>query len=1052
MSLFQKSVLSKYIRQLDERLVSEAYDKFQEYFHDPDRQNNIKAAKEEQFQEGFLRELFVKILGYTINPEPDYNLTTEFKNENGPKKADGAILVDGKAIGVIELKGTDTKDLDKINQQAFSYKNQQSKCLYVITSNFEKLRLFINNAVDHEEFNLFELNEDEFKILWLCLQKDNLLRAIPLRIKEESLLEEEKVTMRLYADYSTFKRELWEDMVKRNPDHDELLLFKKSQKLLDRFLFILFSEDKGLLPPNSISIIIEDWMKLKELDEYRPLYDRFKKYFTYMNKGFKGKKYEIHAYNGGLFFEDEVLESIVIDDELLRNYMIKLTEYDYDSEVDVNIMGHIFEHSLSEIENVRSQLEGKEVDKNKTKRKKEGVYYTPKYITKYIVDNTVGKLCVEKKEELEITEERFTEARRRTKKGIKDLEDYRKWLLELTICDPACGSGAFLNQALEYLINEHTWLDEMIAEYHGSSIVFQDVEKHILENNLYGVDINEESVEIAKLSLWLRTAQQGRVLTTLSENIKCGNSLIDDPVVAANKAFDWKVEFPKVFTKGGFDVVIGNPPYVRVQNLEHDEIDWYKEHFEVAHKRIDISIMFIELGSKILSNNGLLAYITSNQFLNSEYGRKCRQLLLRDYKIEKIVDFGDLPIFEDALTYVSIFNLRKNKPGDFFVYKVRNMDTAITGDYRNPIKVKHSSLNDEIWILKDKKQEKILKQLQQLPHLDSIASCNYGIVTGNDSVFILTNDFIAEHKIERGILLPLIRANNCERYKEVGNDLYVIYPYELENRKTKLINETVFKSKHPIAYAYLEQHRNELMIRKDSRKTFEEREDWYALTRFGRIDMFNELKIVFPGETKNNKFGIDKNKAGYSGARVFSITLDKGAPKQIDVYGLLGIMNSTLIEYYLHSIAPLKQGGYYSYSSTVVNKAPIKQGDQLSLISSLSKEAIEAVTKLESLRNKLNSYLVEHIPSAVASKKLKKWDKLAFIEFMKEVNIILKKAGEVKLTMSEEIEWMEVFNDYIKHVQGLQTEIDKIDKEIDQMVYELYGLTKEEIEIVEQSI
>ncbi|GAH73566.1 unnamed protein product, partial [marine sediment metagenome] len=143
MGFFQSSVINKHLKVLDKAVVNAAYAKFKECFHNPEIQYNIREAKEEQFQEGFLRELFVKVLGYTLNPQPNYNLTTELKNEKGANKADGAILKDGKALAVIELKGTDTKDLDKINTQAFNYKNNQTGCIYVVTSNFEKLRFFI---------------------------------------------------------------------------------------------------------------------------------------------------------------------------------------------------------------------------------------------------------------------------------------------------------------------------------------------------------------------------------------------------------------------------------------------------------------------------------------------------------------------------------------------------------------------------------------------------------------------------------------------------------------------------------------------------------------------------------------------------------------------------------------------------------------------------------------------------------------------------------------------------------------------------------------------
>ena len=303
MPLFQKSVENKYLQQLEPDLIEKKYADFQSYFGNPEIQENIKNSKEEQFQEGFLRELFVKILDYTMNPHPHFNLTTELKNVANSKKADGAILTRGHdplcapiVIAVIELKGTDTTDLDKIEAQAFGYKNHNPKCKYVITSNFEKLRFYIQNAVDHVDFDLFNLTQEQFSLMWLCLAKENLLTDLPLKIKESSVVQEENITKKLYADYSKFREAIYNNLIKNNPETDKLLLFKKTQKLLDRFLFIFFAEDRLLLPPNSISQIIKQWTALKEEhDEYFSLYSRFKKYFGYMNTGYNGKKYDIYA-------------------------------------------------------------------------------------------------------------------------------------------------------------------------------------------------------------------------------------------------------------------------------------------------------------------------------------------------------------------------------------------------------------------------------------------------------------------------------------------------------------------------------------------------------------------------------------------------------------------------------------------------------------------------------------------------------------------------------------------------------------------------------------
>jgi type I restriction-modification system DNA methylase subunit len=662
MALFQKTVIKKHLLDANSTEVDAAYQRFSAYFHDSVRQQNIRNSKEEQFQEGFLRELFGHIFGYTLNPEPNFNLTTELKNTSNSKKVDGAIVFDGKAIAVIELKGTNTTDLNSIETQAFGYKNNQPECVYVITSNFEKLRFYIDNSIDYEEFNLFTLSREQFNLLYLCLSLPSIQQNLPKRLKDESVSQEDAITKKLYKDYSEFKRALYHNLVELNPEFDKLLLFKKTQKLLDRFLFIFFAEDRLLLPTNLIFRINQEWKNLMKMRMTVSLYERYKVYFNDLNVGAKvtlpafGKKtgdaieaeFEIFAYNGGLFVPDEVLDNVKIDDEVLHVYTEKMSHYDFDSDVDVNILGHIFENSLNEIDEIKSEIEGETVDKTKTRRKKDGVFYTPKYITKYIVDNTVGKLCAEKKAALNLADEDYTNDKKiqtKTKKAHLDkLTDYRAWLLQLTICDPACGSGAFLNQALEFLIAEHRYVDELQAKLMGDSMILSDVETSILENNIYGVDLNDESVEIAKLSLWLRTAQKGRKLNSLNNNIKCGNSLIDDPEVAGNKAFYWEKEFPQVFEKGGFDIIIGNPPYVSNWTLSDNDkemVSWLSEKYKkdlTGHW--DLFVCFISISLNYLKKSGYNSFILPTSFLKEKYGKLMRENIITNYELIEIVDFG----------------------------------------------------------------------------------------------------------------------------------------------------------------------------------------------------------------------------------------------------------------------------------------------------------------------------------------------------------------------------------------------------------------------------
>lgn len=1017
MALFQNSVLKKYLAAQAHQPMHEAFAAYLTYFHNPRIRLNILAAKEEQFQEGFLRELFVKILGYTINPEPDYNLTTELKNIRDSKKTDGAILKDGNAIAVIELKGTDTKDLDKIRDQAFNYKNNQPECVYVITSNFEKLRFYIDNAVDYVEFNILAMESDQFKLMWLLLHKDNLLSGLPKKIKEESLIAEEQITKQLYRDYSAFKQELWQDMVAQNPAQDELVLYKKSQKLLDRFLFIFFAEDKGLLPPNSIMEIVNQWVKLKELDEYRPIYERFKKYFGYLNTGrmIPGKP-EIHAYNGGLFAPDPILDELIISDALLEKHVRKLTEYDFESEVDTNILGHIFEHSLNDIENVRASLEGQEVDKSKTKRKRDGVFYTPKYITKYIVENTLGRLCTEKKAELELVDEEYSkflhyktkEAEKKRKTELKQkLDTYRNWLLQLTICDPACGSGAFLNQVLEFLIAEHRYVDELEAQLFDSPLVLPNVENHILENNIFGVDINEESVEIARLSLWLRTAKRGRKLSSLNSNIKVGNSLIDDPAVAGDLAFNWAEQFPQVFAKGGFDVVVGNPPYGA--ELSKNEKDWMKTNFKISEGVFDTFLFFFEKTYFLLKEKGLTGVITPNTFLVIENAKILRGFLFEKMKFEILLEVFN--VFSDAVVEPIISILKKQIVEDDYSLKVKVIPRKINFlDDLNSF-----GTYSEFWKSEIYNNEKLI--------------FNYRI------------------REEEKVLLNKI-YRNCQLFSDVVNIKAGVKPYEkgkgIPAQSSEILLKKPFTSYERKDNTWFPVVRGSDVKRYKLEKSgeFIKYGEWLAAPRSPNI--FFEPKI-FMRRTDDRLFSVldVENMVGINSVHCIQLINDNSIEK---LYSILALLNSKLI-YWIFCIQnfhminkPLAEVKVV-FIERLAYKNPFNSN-------SLMNKATEISDRFKVLNQFENNFLnlliskFDFIPST----KLQNWPDLDFKGFLGELS-----KAKVKLSLAEEAEWMAYFNEQKAKAQALHADITRLDREIDALVYELYGLTEEEIRIVENN-
>lgn len=1011
MSLFQKSVISKYLKaQNKEHLISK-WKSYSDHFLNPRVQEEIKGLKEEQYQGEFLEDLFVKILGYTkpaSSSETKFNLTTEYKNVKDSKKADGAIIFEDKVKAVIELKGTNTTDLGKIEVQAFGYKNNQPDCVYVITSNFEKLRFYIDNAIEHIEFNLFTLTEEEFQLLYLCLGYDNLSQNVGKKIKEESLSEEDVITKKLYKDYSLFKRELHQNLVLLNPDFEPLELFKKSQKLLDRFLFLFFGEDRHLLPPNSVRQIITDWNKLQELDVYMPLYDRFKQYFSYLNTGYKSKNYDVFAYNGGLFKPDEILDTISIDDNLLYKHTLKLSEYDFASEVDVNILGHIFENSLNELDEIQAQLEGQEIDKSKTKRKKDGVFYTPKYITKYIVENTVGKLCEEKKQTLKILEEEYFTDKKRQKKTIQGLveklDTYRKWLLQLTICDPACGSGAFLNQALDFLIEEHQYIDELQAKLFGDALVMSDMENSILENNLFGVDLNEESVEIAKLSLWLRTAQPNRKLNDLNGNIKCGNSLIDDVAIAGDKAFNWQQAFPKVFEKGGFDVIIGNPPYGAT--LNETDVQYFRKKYSTVIGHSEVYYLFTEKAIKDLVKNGsYIGYIIPNAWLSNKYARKLRELLIEETRIEKLINFNKKIIFEDANVETAIFISKKTKPKDTDISLV-GQDVEFSYEFNQS---EWRSNNDYlISFASNNKIDIILKKVN---------SAEFRLSEKLD----ISNGF-KPYQAGYGI--------NLEGKPLTSNDV-----------ANKIYHSTVFLDNT---------YKKEIKGKGVKRYSFQWEENYI---KWGKWLMssksehyFEQPKILVRQVISDYLFAYLDNDRYYADQSLYVCTNYKGKNESLEFY--TSLINSKLYGFFFRKFYSEEDDLFPKIKVNELKNLPIKESteDFKNQLSEFSRLFNELIKDLHEQSHKFQRTIQRKFELDELPKKLQDWYLLSYAEFIKE---LAKK--KVKLSLSQEAEWEDYFMQESKKTLELKTTIDATDKAIDAMVYELYGLNEEEIAIVENS-
>ena len=545
----------------------------------------------------------------------------------------------------------------------------------------------------------------------------------------------------------------------------------------------------------------------------------------------------------------------------------------------------------------------------------------------------------------------------------------------------------------------------MEAKLTGSSIAFTYHSESILENNLFGVDLNEESIEIAKLSLWLRTAEPNRKLNSLNDNIKCGNSLIDNPEVVGDKAFNWEQEFPQIFAKGGFDVVIGNPPYVNAKgnNFINEEKEYYYKKYKTAIYQIDTYILFIEKAKALLKDDKIASYIVPNAWLNNLLLSDVRRFLLENFQLLEIVNTPS-GVFADATVDTIIFNIAKNltRDKDVKISEVKNSEIKFLHSIKQNVFFNNN--NFIIDIFSDDKSRNIINKVEfESLFLGNITDMSSGIKEYETGKGIpkqtledkLINKFNANYKKD-DTFLPHITGSEIGRYNLVWKNQYLSYGEWLGA---------------PRKFQYFEGNR--LLIRE-------------IPSKLGLIVSFtDEIYTV-------------KNSAHI--CRQFD--------NDYDLKYILTILNSLLLGYYFKF--------KFAEFDNVFPKAKIGQCKQLP-IKNISLESqqpfIEKADQMLSLNKELQEVSSKFqrtcerkFENLNQNKKLQDWYKLSYADFIKELS-----KQKIKLTLSEEADWADYFEQEKSKALEIQSKIASTDKEIDQMVYELYGLSEEEIRIVENS-
>jgi type I restriction-modification system DNA methylase subunit len=520
------------------------------------------------------------------------------------------------------------------------------------------------------------------------------------------------------------------------------------QRILDRLIFIRNCEDRELEAKSLISSFRE-W----ESRGKGQLIKSLREVFAYFDEQYNSRIFANHLCDN-LDIDNEVLHEII---EGLYFPKDKSVSYDF-SAIEADVLGNIYEQYLGHLLK-KSEKRAKLIENN-AHRKEQGIYYTPTYIVDYIVRNTLGELLKNKKIDPD----------------------------QIRVLDPACGSGSFLIKAFD-LLNEHYAKND--KNYSQARFDFKNggsftTKARILENSIFGIDLDKQAVEIAQLNLLLKIAERGQKLPLLQENIKCGNSLIDDPAIAGDKAFKWEQEFKEIMQEGGFDIVIGNPPYERSLHLECEK-GYYSKNFISAYGAYDILILFVEKAIKLLKERGYLGMIVSNKFLVSDYGKKLREFLLLNCRIIKVVDLMDAKrVFPDALVSTVIVIAEKTKKIGKYKIKsfIANKDTITFNEKRFekiPID-KFVSDNGTFNIRYRSQKDIIYKKISKLKRFGDVFEIRTGIMgfdywkmenyihegkRGKSDIRITTNSYLDRYCFLWGKKVNLYKKHFKEPYVNI---------------------------------------------------------------------------------------------------------------------------------------------------------------------------------------------------------------------------------------------------------------------------------------------
>jgi type I restriction-modification system DNA methylase subunit len=922
-------------------------------------EGNVSKYNEEMTKKDFILPLF-RCLGWDV--ENSSEVTAEEKVSK--KRVDYSFRINGIPKFFLEAKSL-KEQLDKDNyrfyKQAVEY-SWYKGCTWAVLTDFEHMRI-LNAEVKstnplQSQFRWIDYNEylTRFEELWL-LSKESFEQGL-LDKEADRLLKrtkKQKVDQQLLADFTVFRETLSKNITKLNQSRHltEEELDEAIQRILDRLIFIRNCEDRELEEKRlwEAKNEIHVWKKVKEI-------------FAYYDRNYDSKLFTYDPNNPKLV---HLCDTLDIDDDVIGTILNGLyrtkddfVSYDF-SAIDADVLGTVYEQYLGHI--LKKTEKRASLSENHVHKKEQGIYYTPTYIVDYIVRKALGELLKEKKTDLE----------------------------NIKVLDPACGSGSFLIKTFDVL-NEY--YERNMMNYSQTQLDVKTgipftTKVRILQNSIFGVDLDKQAVEITQLNLLLKIAEKGHRLPLLERNIRCGNSLVDDEKLAGDKAFKWEEQFSEIMREGGFDVVIGNPPYVRQEELS--EIKPYLEaNYETYQGTADLFVYFFEKELKILKEDGYFGMIVSNKWLRAGYGKKLRKFLT-GFWIEEFIDFGDLRVFADATIYPCVMIMRKiKKPNPKIrICKMETLRFGSLGEYvrNNSFFIDQSELNENEWNIQKTEANELLKKIRSsgLPIEEYVGVKIYrGIVTGLNEAFEIDkkkrDELIDEDSRNEELIKPFLTGAESKRYSIRSKNKYVIFT----RRGIDILQ-------YPSVLRYLEQFKKELSPKKGKEQEIGRKPgkyEWFEIqdsTAYYRD--FEKPKIVWGNLAKRSSFSLDETNGFYVNNPANILPTNSRY--------VLGILNSKLMSYFLKSICAERQGGFIEQKPVYVSQVPIKKP-----------------TKEQEIE------MTQHV------------------EKMLQLNEKLLKIGD-KLTDER---------------TRLEEEMKRIDAEIDNLVYEIYGLTDDEKKIIENSL